>query len=144
MFLALVSPEMGRWLPVGRGPSRLGVHASGPVRSTATRLDCQNSSHAKTDLPPEVTALLATTQRPAAAAAFTDPSGPPVWKKLPSWAVAATGDKAAGTDVVRSQAQRADADIVEVEGSHVIMISQPQAVADHILKAARAVADSHR
>jgi hypothetical protein len=31
------------------------------------------------------------------------------------------------------------ADIIEVEGSHVIMISQPQTVADHILKAARAV-----
>jgi hypothetical protein len=33
---------------------------------------------------------------------------------------------------------------VEVEGSHVIMISQPQTVTDHILKAARAVADSHQ
>ena len=47
------------------------------------------------------------------------------------------------SDVIRSQAQRADADIVEVEGSHVIMISQPQAVTDHILKAARAAAHSH-
>jgi pimeloyl-ACP methyl ester carboxylesterase len=63
---------------------------------------------------------------------------------LPSWAVVAAGDKAAGADVVRSMAQRAGADIVEVEGSHVIMISRPQAVADHVLKAARAVADSHR
>ena len=34
------------------------------------------------------------------------------------------------------------ADIIEVEGSHVIMISQPQVVADHILKAARAVTGS--
>ncbi len=65
-------------------------------------------------------------------------------RKLPSWAVVATGDKAAGADVVRSMAQRAGAGIVEVEGSHVIMISQPQAVADHVLKAARAVADAHR
>ncbi len=56
----------------------------------------------------------------------------------------ATGDKATGADVVRSHAQRAGADIVEVEGSHVIMISQPQAVTDHILKAARAVASSDR
>ena len=38
------------------------------------------------------------------------------------------------------QARRAGADIVEVEGSHVIMISQPQAVTDHIVKAAQAVA----
>jgi pimeloyl-ACP methyl ester carboxylesterase len=96
------------------------------------------------DLPAETTALMAATQRPVAAAAFSDASGPPAWRRLPSWAVVGTGDKAAGADVVRSMAQRAGADIVEVEGSHVIMISQPQAVTDHILKAARAVADSHR
>jgi len=95
------------------------------------------------DLPEEQTALMAATQRPIAAAAFSDASGPAAWKKLPSWAVVATGDKAAGADLVRSMAQRAGADIVEVEGSHVIMISQPQAVTDHILAAARAVADAH-
>jgi hypothetical protein len=96
------------------------------------------------DLPPKTTALMAATQRPAAAAAFSDASGPPAWKKLPSWAVVATGDKAAGADVVRAHAQRAAADIIEVEGSHVIMISQPQVVTDHILKAVQAVASSHR
>ena len=91
------------------------------------------------DLPTEQTAVLAATQRPVAASAFTDVSGPPAWKMLPSWAVVATGDKAAGSDVVRSMAQRAGADILEVEGSHVIMISQPQVVADLILKAVHAV-----
>ncbi len=96
------------------------------------------------DLSEQQTALMAATQRPVGAAAFSDTSGPPTWKKLPSWAVVATGDKAAGSDVVRAHAQRAGADIVEVEGSHVIMISQPQTVTDHILKAARAVAGAHR
>jgi len=91
-----------------------------------------------------VTADSAYTVRPIAAAAFSDASGPPAWKMLPCWAVVATGDKAAGADLVRAEAQRAGADIIEVEGSHVIMISQPQAVTDHILKAARAAADSHR
>ena len=91
------------------------------------------------DLPTGQTAVMAATQRPVAASAFTDVSGPPGWKTLPSWAVVATGDKAAGSDVVRSMAQRAGADIVEVEGSHVIMISQPQAVANLILKAVQAV-----
>jgi len=94
------------------------------------------------DLPEEQTALMAATQRPIAAAAFSDASGPAAWKRLPSWAVVATGDKAAGADLVRSMAQRAGAEITEVEGSHVIMISQPQAVTDHILTAARAVADA--
>jgi hypothetical protein len=58
--------------------------------------------------------------------------------------VVATGDKAAGADVVRSMAQRAGADIVEAEGSHVIMISQPQTVTDVIVKAARAIGDSRQ
>jgi pimeloyl-ACP methyl ester carboxylesterase len=92
------------------------------------------------DLPAEQTALMAATQRPVAELAFSEPTGPPAWKDRPSWAVVATGDKAAGADVVRSMAERAGATITEVEGSHVIMISQPQAVADVILEAIEAVA----
>ena len=87
------------------------------------------------DLPAEQAALLAATQRPVAEAAFSEPSGPPAWKHLPSWTVLATGDKAAGADVIRAQAERAGATITSVEGSHVIMISQPQAVTDVILGA---------
>lgn len=82
---------------------------------------------------------LPATQRPAADLAFSEPSGVPAWKTLPSWTVVATGDKAAGSDVIRSMAKRAGATITEVEGSHVIMISQPQAVTDVILRAVAAV-----
>jgi pimeloyl-ACP methyl ester carboxylesterase len=91
------------------------------------------------DVPEDQTVIMAATQRPISEAAFSDQSGPPAWKSLPSWAVVATGDKAAGADLVRSMAQRAGADIVEIEGSHVIMVSQPQAVTDVIVKAAQAV-----
>ena len=80
------------------------------------------------DLPAEQAAVMAATQRPVSAVGFTEPNGAPAWKALPSWAVVATGDHAAGSDVVRSMAQRAGATITEVEGSHVIMVSQPQAV----------------
>jgi hypothetical protein len=71
--------------------------------------------------------------------AFTEATGKPAWKTLPSWAVVATGDKAAGTDLTRSMAERAGAQITELDGSHVIMISQPQAVTDVILEAMKAV-----
>jgi pimeloyl-ACP methyl ester carboxylesterase len=87
------------------------------------------------DLSDQEAALIAATQRPVSELAFSEPSGSPAWKNRPSWAVVATGDKAAGTDVVRSMAERAGATITEVEGSHVIMISQPQAVTDVILDA---------
>jgi pimeloyl-ACP methyl ester carboxylesterase len=91
------------------------------------------------DLSPEQVALIGATQRPISELAFSEPNGPPAWKHLPSWAVVATGDKAAGADVVRSEAQRAGATITELEGSHVIMISQPQAVTEVILNAVAAV-----
>ena len=92
------------------------------------------------DLPPEQAALLAAEQRPVAAAAFSERSGPPAWKSLPSWAVVSTGDKAAGTDVTLAQAKRANAAVTELNGSHLIMISQPDAVTDVIVKAIRAQA----
>jgi pimeloyl-ACP methyl ester carboxylesterase len=91
------------------------------------------------DLPEMQSAVLAASQRPVAASAFDEKSGEPAWKKLPSWAVVATGDKAAGSDVLLSMAKRAGAELVTVDGSHVIMISQPQVVTDVIMKALQAV-----
>jgi pimeloyl-ACP methyl ester carboxylesterase len=91
------------------------------------------------DLPMERTSVMAATQRPVAASAFGDRSGSPAWKSLPSWAVVATEDKAAGADLVRSMALRAGAEITEVESSHVVMLSKPQAVTDVIVRAADAV-----
>jgi pimeloyl-ACP methyl ester carboxylesterase len=91
------------------------------------------------DLSDEEVALIGATQRPVSELAFSEPSGPPAWKDRPAWAVVATGDRAAGTDVIRSMAERAGAKITEVEGSHVIMISQPQAVTDVILEAVASV-----
>jgi pimeloyl-ACP methyl ester carboxylesterase len=84
------------------------------------------------DLSNQQAALIAAIQRPISEVAFSEPTGAPAWKRLPSWAVVATGDRAAGADVIRAEAQRAGAAITEVEGSHVIMISQPQAVTEVI------------
>jgi pimeloyl-ACP methyl ester carboxylesterase len=91
------------------------------------------------DVLEERTRLMAAVQRPIAAAAFTDASGPVAWKTLPSWAIVATEDVGAGTDIVRSMAQRAHAKITELKGSHAIFISQAYAVAQVILDAAEAV-----
>jgi pimeloyl-ACP methyl ester carboxylesterase len=82
---------------------------------------------------------MAATQRPVADLAFSEATGPPAWKDIPSWAVVATVDKAAGADLVRSMAERAGATITEVPGSHVIMVSEPQAVTDVISEALAAV-----
>jgi pimeloyl-ACP methyl ester carboxylesterase len=91
------------------------------------------------DLPEAMAGVLGASQRPIAASAFDEKSGAPAWKRLPSWAVVATGDKAAGTDVLLSMAKRAGAEILELEGSHLVMISQPQVVTDVILSALKSV-----
>jgi len=90
------------------------------------------------DLPREQSAVLAVAQRPVREAAFSDASGPPAWRRLPSWAVIADSDRAAGTDLTRSMAERAGATITEVAGSHLIMVSKPDVVTAVILDAVEA------
>jgi pimeloyl-ACP methyl ester carboxylesterase len=126
----LMTAQIQRDYPAGRGGETAPEFLVDPARFREVFA---------ADLPAEQAAVLAATQRPVAAAAFSDVSGPPAWKSLPSWAVVATRDKAAGSDIVRSMAQRAGADLVEGEASHVVMVSQPQAVTDLILKALHAV-----
>ncbi len=87
------------------------------------------------DLPQADSDILAVSQRPSAAATLSEQTGPPAWKNLASWAMVASGDKAIGADAVRSMAQRAGAEMTEMDGSHVIMISQPEAVTNMIRSA---------
>ena len=87
------------------------------------------------DLPEAQADAFGASQRPIAASAFDELSGPVAWKHLPTWSVVATGDKAAGSDVLLSMARRANAEILELEGSHLVMVSQPEPVTDVILRA---------
>ena len=151
VYVAAFAPDEGEVLGAVEAGSKDSVLNSalvprqypGPNGGTATEfyIDPAKARDAFAgDLSDQQAGLIAATQRPVAEAAFGEPSGPPAWKHLPSWAVVATGDRAAGTDVVRSMAERAGAKITEVEGSHVIMVSQPEAVTNVILEAVAAVA----
>jgi pimeloyl-ACP methyl ester carboxylesterase len=151
VYVAAFAPEQGESLMdiVGRskdstlGPAvRQATYPTGQGAETAVELTIDPGSFHEVfcgDLPAKQAAVMAVSQRPFAAAAFAEPSGPPAWKNLPSWAVVGTADKAAGSDVVKSMAERARASIVEVDGSHVVMISQPQVVTDQIQKALSAI-----
>lgn len=91
------------------------------------------------DLPVETTTVMAITQRPVLGSAFAEPAPVPAWKSLPSWFVVATGDTALGAEALRFFAKRAGSTTVEVDASHVVMLSQPQAVVDVITTAIGAV-----
>jgi hypothetical protein len=51
----------------------------------------------------------------------------------------ATGDKAAGADIVMSMTQRAGKQITELDASYVVMISRPDVVANVVGTAWQAV-----
>jgi pimeloyl-ACP methyl ester carboxylesterase len=152
VYVAAFAPDEGEVLGAVASGSKDSVldsalvprrYPTGQAGETATEFGIDPSQFHDTfaaDLPADLTAVMAATQRPIAEAAFTDPSGPPAWKRLPCWAVVTSGDLTIGTDLVRRMAQRAGAQIVELEGSHVIMISRPDAVVDVIGTALEAVA----
>ena len=64
----------------------------------------------------------------------------PAWKSKPSWYLIVTEDKMIPPPAQRQMATRAGATTAEVAGSHAIYVSNPQAVAALIDKAAKSVA----
>jgi len=61
------------------------------------------------------------------------------WKTRPSWYMVTKDDRMIPPDAQRAMAKRAGATVVEIEGSHAIYVSQPEAVARFIAKAASGV-----
>jgi pimeloyl-ACP methyl ester carboxylesterase len=90
------------------------------------------------DLPAKQAAVLAATQRPASTIILGQPSGPPAWADIPSWALVGTVDRVILPATQLFMAERAGARIVKIKASHLPMISQPGAVTRLIVAADRA------
>jgi pimeloyl-ACP methyl ester carboxylesterase len=147
VYVAAFAPDEGETLMDIEGRSRDSVlttalrqtqYPTGPKSQPAVELSIEPTMFRSAfcaDLSEEDAAVMSASQRPIAASAFEEKTGPAGWRSLPSWAVVASGDKAAGADVVRSMAQRAGAQITEIESSHVAMISHPDVVSDVVLSA---------
>lgn len=84
-------------------------------------------------------AFLRDSQVPINMAIFATPLTQAAWRTRPSWAVVATQDRAIDPRLLRQQAERINAEIVEVEASHVPFITRPREVVDVIDRAARSV-----
>ena len=84
---------------------------------------------------------MAATQRPITAAALQEPATKAAWKTIPSWNMVTTEDLAIPAESMRYMGERAKSHTVEVEASHAVTVSEPDAVADLIRQAAEATAD---
>ena len=90
-------------------------------------------------IPAKQAAVLAATQRPLTASTLGETlAGVPAWKTIPFWDLIGTADKVLPTAEQEIMAHRASAHITEVDAPHLSMISDPDAVTDVIVDAARA------
>ncbi|MEV6025902.1 alpha/beta hydrolase [Streptomyces sp. NPDC052036] len=89
------------------------------------------------DLPERTARVLAATQRPASTAAFSERAKEAAWRTIPSWFLVAKQDMTINPAQERFEAQRAGSHTVEINSSHVAMISHPDAVTDLVLQAAK-------
>lgn len=92
------------------------------------------------DVDPEVTRVLAVSQRPLAAAAFAEEATVAAWRTKPAWGVVASADRAINPDVERFGYERAQMKITEIESSHLVMHSHPGEVVGIIREALASVA----
>ena len=92
------------------------------------------------DVSADAAAFMADSQVPWGVDALGGAITEPAWKTKPSWYLVATDDKMIPPDAQRAMSRRAGSTVVEVNGSHAVYVSQPQAVASIIEKAAKGVA----
>ena len=91
------------------------------------------------DVDAERAAFMADSQVPWGVGALSGTISAPAWTTKPSWYLVATDDKMIPPAAQRFMSKRAGSTVVEVAGSHAIYVSQPNAVAALIEKAAREV-----
>ena len=89
------------------------------------------------DVSPDLAEFMADSQVPWGVEALSGAISQPAWKTKPSWYLVSTDDKMIPPDAQRAMSKRAGSTVVEVKGSHSVYVSQPQAVASLIEKAAK-------
>lgn len=146
VFVAAFAPDVGE-TPIelsGRFPgSTLGPTLAPPValadggKDLYIRQDKFRTQFAA-DVPAAAARMMAATQRPIAEAALGEAAGTPAWKSVPSWFIYGDQDKNIPAAAQAFMAQRAGSlKTVAIKGaSHVVMVSQPDAVAKLIVEAA--------
>ena len=91
------------------------------------------------DVDAEKAAFMADSQVPWGVGALGGAISEPAWRTKPSWYLVATEDKMIPPPAQRFMSERAGSTVLEVAGSHAVYVSQPNAVAKLIEKAAEGV-----
>jgi pimeloyl-ACP methyl ester carboxylesterase len=90
------------------------------------------------DVSADLAAFMADSQVPWGVDALGGSVNDPAWRIKPSWYLIATEDRMIPPPAQRAMAERAGATVAEVAASHAVYVSQPEAVADLVRRAASA------
>ncbi|MCW2892229.1 MAG: hypothetical protein JWO75_1718 [Actinomycetia bacterium] len=91
------------------------------------------------DVEEDLARVLAVSQRPLAGAAFAEKASAAAWRTKPAWGSVAVNDRTINPDVERFGYKRAGMTTIEVNSSHLVMLSHPHEVADLVREAIKAV-----
>jgi pimeloyl-ACP methyl ester carboxylesterase len=94
------------------------------------------------ELPAYEEDALAAEQRPLSRNALTEASSTPAWQTIPAWYMVANQDRAIAPNLERFMAARTHAHTIDVNGPHLIMLTNPGAVTSLIEQAATATTGS--
>lgn len=89
------------------------------------------------DLSKEEADFMYASQGPIFGGGFVTPVSDAAWRTKPSYGIVATEDKSINPDIERNMYKRSGTKIFEIKASHVVFISQPDAVANVIIEAAK-------
>lgn len=146
VYVAAFAPEIGETAAglSGKFPgSTLGSALAQPVALAGGGKDLyiqQARFHEQfaADVSPREAGAMAAGQRPVTEAALNEGSSGAAWKSIPSWHIYGDQDKNIPPQAMAFMAQRAKSRLTEVVhgASHVVMVSNPEAVAELIERAA--------
>jgi pimeloyl-ACP methyl ester carboxylesterase len=135
VYVAALQPD--------KGESIADLNATRPVESHLKSLGDNfiivepSAFHADVaaDLPTDQAMFLASSQIPTSIDLFTQRLPAVAWHAKPSFGIVAANDKTVSPDLQRYMYGRSKTKAIEIEASHVVHISHPEAVADVIAQA---------
>ena len=140
VYVAALQPDVGETSAEVAPPRKPASDDLKPTKDGFVVLDpAKFAADVGADLPKATAEFMARSQMPIAGAAFSAKLAVAAWRDKPSYAIIATQDHALDPAIARRMADRAGSKVTVLEGSHLIHISHPRAVARVIETAARAV-----
>jgi pimeloyl-ACP methyl ester carboxylesterase len=141
VFESAFAPDEGETMKalINAGPPPAGASAIRPDKQGYLWLDADGFlKFFAPDVNPAEARVLEAVQKPISAGTLLgdEKFGPPSWKSFPTWFLITENDQMLPPAAQRLFAKRMNATVTSVAGSHVSMVSHPDAVADFIMTAA--------